>query len=143
MIRPISFSAKPMNFKAYTIIGHDNEQVYSKEEDKKNEDKVFYIDQHTINQNIKNSLLAGAFIGAIIGGTTFSIYKDHIIKDSLNEITEEMSSDYFEKLKIEDSTKDSIPDIVVVDKNGEEKVYDITSGSVYLKDGKEIIKEIK
>ena len=143
MIRPVSFSANPMNFKGYTILGHDNEPVYSKEEDRNNNNKEYYVDSHTRKQDIKNSLCVGALAGAILAGASVSIYKDHQIKDLINDISEEMSYESFDSLKIEDSTKDSIPDIVLVDSLGNETVYDLTSGSVYYKEGNEFIEKMR
>ena len=141
MIRPISFSANSMNFKGYTVTGGEPDEKPVKTI--KEIEYIPVVDSHTRKQDIKNSLCVGALAGAIIAGASVSMYKDHQIKDLLNDMAEEMSQADLDTIKVQDITKDSIPEIVLQEHNGTEVVYDLTSGAIYYKDGSDIVEKIK
>ena len=138
MIRPLTMSNN-ICFRAKTIEGGENKSLPKPTPDFFTEAR----DPHERKQDIKNSLCVGALCGAILAGASVSMYKDHQIKDLLNDMNEEIGFENFDSLKIEDATKDSVPDIVVIDNSGNETVYDLTSGSIYYKDGYELVEKHK
>ena len=135
MIGSLSFVPNKINFKGYTEIGEGSQKT-------KNQDYSPCYDAHTRKQDIKNSLCVGALAGAIIATAGVSMYKDHQIKSLLNEMAEEMTEGV-DSIKIQDITKDSIPEIVLMGNDGMESVYDLTSGSVYFKDGSDIVEKVR
>lgn len=88
--------------------------------------------------NYKNGFMAGIIYGGLLSLVGTSIYKDSQIDKQLKEIAAEIVYDT-DSLKIEDRNQDEIPDIVVVDRSGNETIYDLTSGQTYIDEDGELI----
>ena len=135
MLRPIAISNN-VHFGAKTFDTSGEKKSAADNEYNKS-------DKQEINQDIRNGIIIGAIAGAILSGATVSMYKDGQIKDMFNEISEEMSSPTFEGVEIKDINEDGIKDIVLKDRDGFESVYDLTSGAVYIKEGDDIIEQLR
>lgn len=129
MIKPVSLVQNNVYFGIKRLEGGDYKTKKPKPElsnTQKTVDKGFYT---------------GMMLSAILGAVAANIYKDNQINNMLQDIAKETVYDEFDCLKIEDMTEDKVPDIVLIDKNGDKTVYDITSGQVYIEEQGELIEK--
>jgi len=128
MIKPVSLAQNNTYFGIKRLEGGDS---YNKSNTPIGENKK--------TKDFKSGFYLGMVCSAILGVTGMSIYKDNQINDLLQEVMEKSSYSEFKAIKVEDRTKDSIPDLVLVEQNGDETVYDLCSGQKYYNEDGDLI----
>ena len=125
MIRPVSFANTTPNFKGltYTSDDLDNPRNNSK----------------SMSPDLKNGFYAGLIIGASLATTGTVIYKDNQVNRMLKDIAATKIYDEADSFTIRKMTDDNIPNFILIDKSGDETVYDMTSGKIYLNEDGELV----
>ncbi len=145
MIRPISISQTVPNFKGYTIIGTENDSESTEQpmlNDKMSHDSdaaALPSINNKMSHDLKQGFLAGLFFGVAATGTGTFLYKDAQIDRMLKDIASEKVYQNTDSFNIADKTQDNIPEFILIEKNGDETIYDFTTGKIYLNEDGELI----
>ena len=128
MLRPLSASNTTPNFKGLTYTSDNSNDFKTDSKSWKN-----------MSPDLKNGFYAGLIMGTALATTGTVIYKDTQIDRMLKDVAATKVYEEADSFRIADMNEDKIPEFVLIDKNGDETVYDFTTGKIYLNENGELI----
>ena len=134
MFRPVSIGSTSFGINSFRR-NSSEQPPFNKEEDSGK--------RKGLSTGEKNSLLAGMFIGALMATTGTYVYNNSQNKEMIKIMQEELTYGKDQTLKIEDATKDELPDIVLEDSAGHKTVFDFAEHNIYINDGDGLIEYMK
>lgn len=94
------------------------------------------------NNSVKNTFIAGALLGAVLGGAGAVGYEHYQTKELLRDMNIEAADGAVDSLEVKDINDDDVPEIILKCKDGSSAVYDMNNHKSYIQFEDEIIEKI-